>query len=151
MAFADDDTRFIASWFMSSFLCQFWLPPQNICIFKCRWNFTACFAGSYPHWSSKRSATRGLFKWNWLPIATFFESTSEVSKVQKRTAVVIEPTVEIESDESDESNKLFIWKLLTRLRRKTPPRLGHLAPASEVVRGLIVPFYNLQTMPFLKW
>jgi hypothetical protein len=49
------------------------------------------------------------------------------------------------------SNKPFIWKLLTRLRGKTPPRLGHLAPASEVARGLILPFYNWQTITFLKW
>jgi hypothetical protein len=32
--------------------------------------------------------------------------------------------------------------LLTHLRGKTPPRLGHLAPASEVARELVLPFYN---------
>jgi hypothetical protein len=30
---------------------------------------------------------------------------------------------------------------------KSPPRLGHLAPASEVTGEFILPFYNQQTMP----
>jgi hypothetical protein len=34
----------------------------------------------------------------------------------------------------------FIWKLLTRLRGKTPPRLGLLDPASEGTRGHTLPF-----------
>jgi hypothetical protein len=37
----------------------------------------------------------------------------------------------------------FIWKLLTRLRGKTPPRLGHLAPASEVDGGHFLKWHGL--------
>jgi hypothetical protein len=35
---------------------------------------------------------------------------------------------------------LFIDSAKTCLRGKTPPRLGHKAPASEVAGGLILPF-----------
>jgi hypothetical protein len=45
---------------------------------------------------------------------------------------------------------LFIYSAKTCLRGKTPPRLGHLAPASEVAGGLILPFLNWQNMPFKK-
>jgi hypothetical protein len=35
---------------------------------------------------------------------------------------------------------LFIYSAKACLRGKTPPRLGHLAPASEVTGGLTLPF-----------
>jgi hypothetical protein len=53
--------------------------------------------GEAPALTPVRAPPKGLFKWNWLPVATFFESTAEVSKVQKRTAVVIESDLQWKS------------------------------------------------------
>jgi hypothetical protein len=49
------------------------------------------------------------------------------------------------------SNGLFIYLTKACLRGKTPSRLGHLAPASEVAEGHTVPFKKGHDRPIVKW
>jgi hypothetical protein len=44
-----------------------------------------------------------------------------------------------------------IWKLLTRLRGKTPPRQCLLAPVSEGTGGHTLLFYKGHGLPIIKW
>jgi hypothetical protein len=46
---------------------------------------------------------------------------------------------------------VLVSENLKRLKKLNLQVGNHLAPASEVARGLTLPFYNWQTMPFLKW